>query len=137
MGAEAKPQNNQGNNIQWNEERRPLPMPQPMPQPIMAKCSLNSRGERTCTTPRTQRPRQCTNGHLHVMTGPGYNQNQRFDHESEPFGLNVIAATAHSDYHWGGGCCWDICGGNHGWCYRIYPNQFRYIYVRNVSNIRI
>ena len=60
----------------------------------------------------------------------------RFDHESEPFGLNVIAATAHSDYHWGGGCCWEICGGNHGWCYRIYPNQFRYIYVRNVSNIR-
>ena len=71
--ADAKPQNNQGNNIQWNEERRPVSMPMPRPT-----CSLSSRGERTCTTPNTPRPRECTNGHLHLMTGHGYNQNQRY-----------------------------------------------------------
>merc|ERR1711860_70745 len=132
--AEAKPQNNQGNNIQWNEERQERP---PAQQNTVQWTSA-SYGS-TSNTNWRPRPRECLNGHLHVLTGHGYGQNQRFDYETETstFGLNVIAAFAHSGSYWGGGCCWEICGGNHGWCYRIYPNQFRYIYVRNVSNIRI
>ena len=66
--AEAKPQNNQGNNIQWNEERQEVQTHKQVTITLMSPgtCTLNSRGERMCT-PRQETqnvplpmPRECT-----------------------------------------------------------------------------
>ena len=70
--ADAKPQNNQGNNIQWNEERQE----RPPAQQNFVQWSSATYGS-TSNTNWRPRPRECLNGHLHVLTGHGYGQNQR------------------------------------------------------------
>ena len=77
------PQNSQASNINWNEQ------PQERPNLAMAasapgSCRMENGVQRCSLAPPQDSlsPRECHSGHLHVMTGYGYNgfhQNQRYD----------------------------------------------------------
>ena len=93
--AHTMPQNGQGENINWNEEPQERPNTMPMASarpnygssssvtfasPTSSSCSMEN-GVRRCSLGEDNSPRECHNGHLHVLTGYGYNgfhQNQRY-----------------------------------------------------------